>query len=108
MGIFFTSVLNAQCSGATGLFDSISLHTDDPSTDGSNMDETAGDKSLTWSTPSNGVSTASATWTSISGTWTHLGLWNSTTFVGSIERDFSLDTSGDLTVALRMRVYERD
>ena len=102
----FTSVLNAQVTAATGMFDKATLHTADPSTTGANKDNTAGEKSLTWSSPSNGVSTASASWTGITGSWTHVGLWDGTTFVASIERDFSLPTSANLTVAFRFRVSE--
>lgn len=107
MGIF-TDVFNAQVLAATGMFDKASLHTADPSTTGANKDTTAGDKTLSWSTPSNGVSTVSATWTGVTGAWTHIGLWNDTTFVASIPRDFSLPTSANLTVAFRMRVSESD
>lgn len=100
----FESVLNAECSAATAMFDTVTLHTADPGSDGANDDATAGSKALTWSAPSGGVSTASVTWTGITGDWTHLGLWNSTTFVGSILRTISFPTSEDLTVAFKKKV----
>lgn len=100
------SVLNAQTAAATGKFDTVTLHTADPGSTGANDDETAGSKSLSWSSPSSGVSTASVTWTGITGDWTHLGLWDSTTFVGSIARTISFPTSENLTVAFRMRTEE--
>lgn len=100
------SVLNAQAAAATGKFDTVTLHTASPGTDGSNDDETAGPKTLTWSTASGGVSTASVTWTGITGDWTHLGLWDSTTFVGSVPRTISFPTTENLTVAFQMRVTE--
>lgn len=104
--MLFTSVLNAQCSAGTGMFDTVSLHTADPSTTGANEDLTAGAKALTWSAPSSGVSTASASWTAVTGEWTHIGLWNSATFVASIPRTISFPTTENLTVAFRMRVEE--
>lgn len=100
------SVLNAQCAAATAMFDSVTLHTDNPGSSGANDDDTAGSKSLTWSSPSNGVSTATASWTGISGDWTHIGFWNSTTFVGAIEREISFPTSDDLTLVFQHRVAE--
>lgn len=106
MGLF-ASVLNAECSAATAMFDTVTLHTADPSTTGANKDVTAGSKTLTWSSASGGISTASATWTAVTGTWTHLGLWNSSTFVGSIPRAITFATAENLTAAFRMKVSEK-
>lgn len=100
------SVLNAECAAATAMFDTVSLHTDDPSTDGSNEDETAGQEALTWSSPASGISTATAAWTAITGDWTHIGLWNGATFVGSIERTISFPTSENLTLVFQHKVTE--
>lgn len=100
------TVLNAQVAAVTGKFDTVTLHTDDPGSTGANDDATAGSKALSWSTASGGVSTATASWTAITGDWTHLGLWDSTTFVASIERTISFPTTEDLSVTFRVRVTE--
>jgi hypothetical protein len=100
------TVLNAECAAATAMFDTVTLHTADPGNDGANDDETAGSKSLTWSTPSSGTSTATASWTGITGDWKYIGFWNSTTFVGSIERDISFATSADLSLTFQHKVTQ--
>lgn len=103
--MFINSVLNAACAAATAKFDKLSLHTADPGDTGANEDTGATQKTLTWSSPSGGISTASATWTGRTGSWTHVGFWDSTTFVGS--RPFRADESAvvfvvanNLTVAV--------
>jgi hypothetical protein len=102
----FAAVLNAECAAGTGMFDTATLHTGDPSTTGANEDTGAGEETLTWSSPANGVATATATWSGVTGDWTHIGLWNGSTFVGSVEREISFPTSEDLTVTFRLRVAE--
>lgn len=81
--MFINTVLNAACSAATAKFDKLSLHTADPGNTGANEDMTAGQKTLTWTSPSGGASSSSASWTALTGSWTHVGFWDSTTFVGS-------------------------
>lgn len=100
------AVLNAECAAGTALFDTVSLHTADPGTDGSNEDLTAGQEALSWSAPSSGVSSATASWTGITGDWTHVGLWNASTFVGSIARTISFPTPEDLTLVFQHSVVE--
>lgn len=100
------SVLNAQCAAATAMFDTVSLHTADPGSTGLNEDLTAGQEALSWSAPSGGVSTATASWTGITGDWTHIGLWNASTFVGSIPRTITFSTSEDLTLVFQKSVVE--
>jgi len=100
------SVLNAECAAATAMFDTVSLHTADPGSTGLNEDVTAGQEALSWSSPSSGVSTATATWTGITGDWTHIGLWDGATFVGSFERTISFPTSENLTLVFQHKVTE--
>jgi hypothetical protein len=100
------AVLNAQCSAATALFDTASLHTADPAGTGANEDPAVDQAALTWSAPSNGVSTATATFTDVSGDWTHIGVWNSSTFEGAFPRTISMAVADVLTVAFQVRVKE--
>jgi hypothetical protein len=97
------AVLNASCAAATALFDSVSLGTGPLEAD---EDTGIANEALTWTSPSAGVSTASATFEAIEGDWTHLLLWNSTTFVGSVAREISFDVASDLVVALEHSVVE--
>lgn len=78
----------AAALAVTGLGNTISLHTGDPGTTGTN-EATGGSpayarKSTTWSAgTADGVVTGSPVVFDVpAGTYTHLGIWNGSTFVG--------------------------
>lgn len=107
--MFLDTVLNAACTAATAKLDAVSLHTDDPGINGANEDEDAGRETLTWVAPASGNSSASASWTDIEGSWTHVGFWDSSTFVGSMplrpdEGAVEFTVAADLDISFRHRV----
>jgi hypothetical protein len=83
--------------------DKISLHTDDPGNTGAN-DSGVTKQSLTWSTPSQGWMKATATFTGVSGTFTHIGLWDDTVFVTSRILNVTLPTAQTLVVLVEFTV----
>ena len=83
--------------------DKVSLHTDDPGNTGAN-DSGITKETLTWSTPSEGWMKATATFTSISGTFTHIGLWDGTTYITSRVFNVVLPTAQNLIVLVEFRV----
>ena len=88
---------NLVCTGFTGHVSRISLHTADPGTTGAN-DSGITHATLTWTTPSSGLSTTSATFTALTGDYTHVGLWESTTFRQGIEVGIHYPAPADVTV----------
>ncbi|WP_396903029.1 hypothetical protein [Mycolicibacterium sp.] len=87
------------CAEFTGRVDALSLHLTDPGTDGSNDSPTA-HAALTWTTPIDGVSYAVATFTELSGDFTHVGLWGQTdtTFRMGIPCPINFSTAADVAV----------
>jgi hypothetical protein len=83
--------------------DKVSLHTDDPGNTGAN-DSGITKKSLTWSTPSGGWMKATATFTGIAGTFTHIGLWDDTVFITSRILNVTLPSTQDLVVLVEFWV----
>jgi hypothetical protein len=104
------TVLNAQTAAATALFDAVSLHTAAAGGAGANEDGAVTRQAPTWSSPSAGVSTASVTFTAVTGEWVEVGFWNSGTFVGSepFATTVTYDVAGNLIVAFNFRTEELD
>lgn len=98
------AVLSGACDAVTAMFDTVTLHTDNPGTTGENVDDAVGAESVSWSVASGGVATATVTFEGITGEWTHIGLWNSSTFVASFPRQIRFDTLDDLVVAFHVEV----
>lgn len=83
--------------------DKVSLHTDDPGNTGAN-DSGETKQTLTWSTPTGGWMKATATFADVSGTFTHIGLWDGTDFITSRVLNVDLPTSQNLVVLVEFRV----
>jgi len=83
--------------------DKISLHTDDPGNTGAN-DSGETKQTLSWSTPAAGRMKASATFSSVSGTFTHIGLWDDTVFIAARPLSVTLPTAQDLIVLVEFSV----
>jgi hypothetical protein len=86
--------------------DKVSLHTDDPGNTGAN-DSGETKQTLSWSTPAGGKMKASATFQDVSGTFTHIGLWDGLVFVESRTLNVTLPTSQDLVVLVEFGVEVR-
>jgi len=83
--------------------DKISLHTDDPGNTGAN-DSGETKQSLSWSTPAAGRMKASATFANVTGTFTHIGLWDNTLFIAARPLNVTLPTAQDLIVLVEFTV----
>jgi hypothetical protein len=83
--------------------DKVSLHTDDPGNTGAN-DSGVTKQTLTWSTPSAGWMKATATFTSVSGTFTHIGLWDGSVFITSRVLNADLPSPQTLIVLVEFAV----
>jgi hypothetical protein len=83
--------------------DKVSLHTDDPGNTGAN-DSGVTKQTLTWSTPSAGWMKATATFTSVSGTFTHIGLWDVSVFITSRVLNADLPSPQTLIVLVEFAV----
>lgn len=94
--------LNTVCTSLQNI-DKVSLHTGDPGNTGVN-DLGATKQTLTWSTPSNGWMKATATFTGVSGTITHIGLWDGTVFITSEVLNVDLPTPQNLVVLVEISV----
>lgn len=81
----------------------VSLHTDDPGNIGAN-DSGETRRTLTWSTPAAGWMKATATFTDVSGTFTHIGLWDDDVFITSRTLNVTLPTEQNLVVLVEFRV----
>lgn len=85
------------CQAFTANVDKLSLHTADPGTTGAN-DSTVPHVTLTWDTPTDGVSTALAEIAALTGDYTHVGLWDDTTFRQGIPCAISYDAAADVAI----------
>lgn len=94
---------NSLCQSFTTNVDKMSLHLDDPGTDGSN-DSTVPHEAVTWSSPTDGVSTATVEYDDLTGDYTHIGLWDDTTFRQGIPCEIHYVTAADVTVTLTHEV----
>lgn len=99
-----TSQLNVACTSLQNI-NKASLHVGDPGSTGAN-DSGETKKTLTWSTPSSGHMQATVTFTSVSGTFTHVGLWDDSTFIHAEELNVTIPTAQDLIVRVEFTVAE--
>ena len=83
--------------------DKVSLHTDDPGNTGAN-DSGETKQTLSWSTPAGGTMKALVTFADVSGTFTHIGLWDGTVFIESRILNVTLPTEQDLKVLVEISV----
>jgi hypothetical protein len=83
--------------------DSMSLHTADPGTTGAS-DSGITHKALTWTGPTDGVGSASATYNGLTGAYTHIGLWEGATFRQGVECEIAYDAPADVTVTVAHEV----
>lgn len=83
--------------------DKVSLHTADPGNSGAN-DSGETKQTLAWSTPTGGWMKATATFADVSGTFTHIGLWDGTVFITSRVLNVSLPTPQNLVVLVEFKV----
>lgn len=98
----FVTQLNTVCASLQNI-DKVSLHTDDPGNTGEN-DSGEAKQTLTWSTPSAGTMRATATFTDVEGTFTHIGLWDGTDFIVSRVLNVTLPTPQNLIVLVEFAV----
>lgn len=84
--------------------DRISLHTGDPGTTGANEAAGVTRQTPTWSTSVNGVTTTTVTFTAVSGTFTHIGLWDNPTFVQGRPLNVTLPSAQNLIVTVEFTV----
>lgn len=96
------SQLNTVCAALQNI-DKVSLHTADPGNTGAN-DSGETKQTLTWSTPSGGWMKATATFTDVEGTFTHIGLWDGTEFVEGRVFNITLPTAQTLIVLVELAV----
>lgn len=94
--------LNLACASLTNI-DKVSLHTDDPGNTGEN-DSGETKQTITWSTPARGYMRGSVTFSSVSGTFTHIGLWDGTVFIYGRPLNVTLPTAQDLGVLVEFTV----
>lgn len=90
---------NLVCTGFTVHVNRMSLHIGDPGTTGAN-DSGITHAVLTWTTPSSGLSTASVTFTNLTGDYTHIGLWEGATFDQGIEVSIHYSAPATITILL--------
>lgn len=83
--------------------DKVSLHTGDPGNTGAN-DSGETKQSLTWSTPAAGMMKAAATFANVTGSFTHVGLWDDTVFIAGRPLNVVLPTAQDLIVLIEFSV----
>lgn len=96
--------LNTVCAALTNI-DKVSLHTGDPGNTGEN-DSGETKQSLSWSTPSGGWMEATATFEGVSGSFTHIGLWDDDVFIRAVPFGVVLPTSQTLIVVVELAVAE--
>jgi hypothetical protein len=93
--------LNTVCASLQNI-DKVSLHTDDPGNNGAN-DSGETKQTLTWSTPSQGMMKATATFEDVEGTYTHIGLWDGTVFIEGRTLNVTLPVAQDLVVLVEIK-----
>ncbi len=96
------SQLNLACTSLQNI-DKVSLHTDEPGNTGEN-DSGETKQTLSWSTPKSGYMKATATFASVSGTFTHVGLWDGTVFIHARPLNVTLPTAQDLVILVEFEV----
>jgi hypothetical protein len=96
------SQLNTVCAALQNI-DKVSLHTGNPGNTGAN-DSGITKQTPTWTTPAGGSMKALVTFTNVSGTFTHIGLWDGTVFIESRILNVTLPTTQDLKVLVEISV----
>lgn len=96
------SQLNLACASLTNI-NKVSLHTADPGNTGEN-DSGETKQTITWSTPAKGYMRGQVTFSSVSGTFTHIGLWDDNVFVYGRPLNVTLPTEQDLGVLVEFTV----
>lgn len=89
--------------GSLSNIDGVTLHTDNPGYDGSN-DSGADKQALEWSAPSAAGMKATATFSGVVGTFTHVGLWDGDTFITGLVFNVTLPSEQDLIVLVELGV----
>lgn len=97
--------LNTACAAHQNI-NKVSLHTGDPGLTGAN-DSGATKQTITWSTPSGGWMKGTVTFTAVTGTFTHIGLWVNSTFITSERLGVTLPSSQTLSVLVECSVEEK-
>jgi hypothetical protein len=98
----FVTQLNLACASLQNI-DLVSLHTADPGNTGAN-DSGIAKQTLTWSTPSAGYMKATATFANVSGTFTHVGLWDGAVFIHGKPLQVTLPSAQNLIVLVEFTV----
>jgi hypothetical protein len=93
------------CEAYTTHVDHLSLHTGDPGSTGAN-DSAVPHAALEWSDAADGLSTALAELSGITGDLTHIGLWEGATFRQGIPCPISYTATVDLAILVTHRVEQ--
>jgi hypothetical protein len=93
--------LNLLATAFTNV-DKCSLHTDDPGNTGDN-DSGITHGTVTWSTPAAGYMYAVCEFASVTGTFTHVGLWDDTVFISGHVYDVQIPTAQTLKVLIEFQ-----
>ena len=101
--IWTDATLNALCGDFTGLVDEMSLHTGHPGSTGAN-ESGVSREGLSWTSPYDGLSSATASFTGITGDYPWVGLWGSSTFRGALRVNISNTAARDVTVMVTHEV----
>lgn len=94
------------CAAFTTNVDHMSLHTADPGVTGAN-DSAIAHKTVTWNGETDGVDTATITYTGLSGDFTHIGLWEGATFRQGIECSIHYTAATTITILLTHTAAEQ-
>lgn len=94
--------LNLACASLQNI-DKVSLHTADPGNTGE-YDSGETKQTLTWTTPSAGYMRATATFSDVSGTFTHAGMWDGSVFIHARPLNVTLPTAQDLVVLVEFTI----
>lgn len=94
--------LNTLCTALQNI-NKMSLHTADPGYTGAN-DSGATKQTITWSPVSGGMMKALVTFEGVTGTFTHIGLWDDSEFIHSRTLNVTLPTEQDLKVLIEFAV----
>jgi hypothetical protein len=81
----------------------MSLHTADPGSTGASQSNVTR-QPISWSSAVNGVITAQVTFPDVSGTFTHIGLWENTAFVQGRPLNVTLPSAQNLIVEVEFSV----
>lgn len=94
--------LNTLCDAFKNI-DGASLHTDDPGNDGSN-DSGITHVAVSWSSSQNGRMTALPTFEGVTGSFTHVGLWDGDVFIEARPCQMTDIVDQDITILIEHQV----